>query len=493
MLVVATHARCVRALARGIDTRARAPPPLARINRRSRTRRRSLVSAVSERSVRSDANERTSEVAVLGGGAAGLTAAYFAALGGARVVVYERNAECGKKILMSGGSRCNVLPVSASEKDFVTESTPRALKAVLKSWNVDRCRAWMEEDVGVALGVEQETNKYFPLSNSSREVRDRLVEACERVGVVFRYESSIDGLVRSSDGEGWTLRVRGGADERARAVVLAMGGLSFPAVGTDGTGYTIARRDLGHTLNEPYPALVPLTGPHPGGEPLPGVSAEVELKVTGTESNKKASKANRKGFLFTHRGFSGPSVLDLSHHLVRPLVRSNVAKGGSTRDEDFEEPTSSSPKMVINWSGLKREEWHERLTAPPGGALVVTRLREALPNRLADALVAESGVDSRCKIAELKKDDRLKLLRVLTEYEITVKGHQGYRKAEVTGGGVILDELDTTTMESLKAPGIFMCGEVCDVFGRIGGYNFLFAWFGGRLAGLSAGKKASVS
>jgi predicted Rossmann fold flavoprotein len=428
------------------------------------------------------------EVAVLGGGAAGLTAAYFAAKAGARVVVFERTTECGKKILMSGGSRCNVLPVAATTSDFVTESPMRGLKSVLASWSVDRCRAWLEDDVGLALGIEEVTNKYFPLSNSSREVRDKLVEACESVGVEFRCETSIDSLVKNGDdgddGGGWTLRVRGASDARAQAVVLAMGGMSFPAVGTDGTGYAIAKRDLGHVLNEPYPALVPLVGPHPGGESMPGVSAQVELKVAG-ETKKKAAQANRKGFLFTHRGFSGPSILDLSHHLVRPLVRENASKGGAAKDEDFEAPAT---KMLVNWNGMKREEWQDRLTAPPGKALVVNRLREVLPTRLADAIVAESGVDSRCKVAELKKDNRMRLLHLLTEYEIPVKGHQGYRKAEVTGGGVKLDELNTATMESLKSPGIFMCGEVCDVFGRIGGFNFLWAWTSGRLAGVSAAK-----
>ena len=458
------------------------------------------------------------DVAVLGGGAAGLTAAYFAAKRGASVRVYERTRECGKKILMSGGARCNVLPVAARVEDFVTESPPRLMKNVLASWSVDRCRAWLEDDLGLELGVEHVTNKYFPKSNSSREVRDRLLRACEDAGVEFRYEASVEALLRRADDPSdppgdpsdssdpsrrpwWGLRLRDAPEESARSVVLAMGGLSFPAVGTDGTGYAIARRDLGHDLHEPYPALVPLTGDHPGGERLPGVSVDVALECKenaaqtepaagGKKKKKKAKtrKASREGFLFTHRGFSGPSVLDLSHHLVRPLAR------GRTNEEKEEEEgkeVSPLPSLVVNWSGESREVWSERLTSPPGRALVSTRLRDGLPSRLADALLAEARVDAATRVADLKKTDRTALLETLTRYEVAVDGHQGYRKAEVTGGGVRLDEMETGTMESKTSPGVFFCGEVCDVFGRIGGFNFLWAWTSGRLAGMSAAERAA--
>jgi len=435
------------------------------------------------------------EVAVLGGGAAGLTAAYFAAKEGARVTVYERTSEAGKKILMSGGARCNVLPVAGSAADFVTESTPRLLKNVLASWNVERCREWLEDDVGLALGIEHVTNKYFPLSNSSREVRDKLLQACVSEGVKVRYGASVESLRRTD--EGWALRIRDASEENVPVVVLAMGGLSFPAVGTDGTGYAIARRDLNHVLNEPYPALVPLTGAHPGGVMMPGGSVDVALEcetvaVGGEKSKKKKkkSKASREGFLFTHRGYSGPSVLDLSHNVVRPLARLAREGGASERDDEKSvDGTTPLPSLVVNWSGESREMWQTRLTAPPGKALVATRLRDALPQRLADALLVEGGIDNTCKVADLRKENRLKLLDALTRYTIPVDGHQGYRKAEVTGGGVALDEIDTKSMQSLASPGVFFCGEVCDVFGRIGGFNFLWAWTSGRLAGMSAARK----
>ena len=391
----------------------------------------------------------------------------------------------------------------------------RLVKAVLASWSVERCREWLEQDVELELGIEHVTNKYFPLSNSSREVRDKLLQACIRAGVEIRYDASVESLrpVANDGGTSWALRIRNSAEEQVSVVVLAMGGLSFPAVGTDGTGYAIARRDLKHELNEPYPALVPLTGDHPGGERLPGVSLDVSLECEQVladaeaqekkKKKKKKSKASREGFLFTHRGFSGPSILDLSHNVVRPLVRKqfdDVTSSSSSSSSSYGNDESSAvddngitslPSMVVNWSGESREEWQTRLTEPPGRALVATRLRDSLPQRLADALLAEANVDASCKVADLRKADRLKLLEILTRYRIPIDGHQGYRKAEVTGGGVALDEIDTKSMESLVAPGVFFCGEVCDVFGRIGGFNFLWAWTSGRLAGLSAAKKVS--
>jgi len=490
----------------------------ATVARRFATYRRFVASAAAD----------STDVAVLGGGAAGLTAAYFAAKAGARVTVYERNKETGKKILMSGGARCNVLPVSARLEDFVTESNPRLLKNVLASWNVERCREWLEDDLGVALGIEHVSNKYFPLSNSSKEVRDKLLRACEDAGVRVRYGATVEALrrIESSDeaessldemnpssiqAEGsedvWGLRISNAPEERVKFVVLAMGGLSFPAVGTDGTGYAIARRDLRHRLNEPYPALVPLTGAHPGGERLPGVSLDVSLECTtpletlGPDGNstttttttkkkkKNIARASREGFLFTHRGFSGPSVLDLSHTLVRALARRTEFGGAPDSEAASGETPRSIPRLRVNWSGETRETWRARLTEPPGRASVAARVRERLPSRLADALLAEARIESGVRVADLKKTERAQLLDVLTAYEMDVDGHQGYRKAEVTGGGIALEDIDCGTMESKNAPGVFFCGEVCDVFGRIGGFNFLWAWTSGRLAGTSAAKK----
>lgn len=320
--------------------------------------------------------------------------------------------------------------------------------------------------------------RYFPVSNSSREVRDRLVAGCIRRGVKFRYHSSVSGLARTDDG-GWACHLEDGHQVHSQRVVMATGGLSFPGVGTDGTGHRILQQ-CGHSLHPMYPALTPLTGPHPGGQQLAGVSMNIALQCSpGMEAEetseqqgkasrrrrKKARKAQRTGMVFTHKGYSGPSVLDLSHHAVKAL-----------------EQRSARPQLHLDWTGEGQDVWRQRLEAK-GKGLVSTRLKRHLPARLVDALMHEAGLQER-NMSELRKAERLQLLEMLSRYELPYTGHQGYKKAEVTGGGVPLDEINVSTMESRIVPGVHLCGEVCDVFGRIGGFNFYWAWVSGRLAGL---------
>ncbi len=168
------------------------------------------------------------EVAVLGSGAAGLTAAYFAAVTqkskknfvNTKVTVYEKTKESGKKILMSGGARCNVLPVEASISDYVTDSNPRLAKAILQSWTIPNCLYWLQDEVQIELGIEHTTNKYFPLSNSSREVRDKLVEACKREGVVFQYETNVKRITKNEANDTWVVNTEDGKDIEADVLVL---------------------------------------------------------------------------------------------------------------------------------------------------------------------------------------------------------------------------------------------------------------------------------
>jgi len=418
---------------------------------------------------------RVKHVIVAGAGAAGLTAAIFAAEAGARVTLLERTDKAGKKILMSGGTRCNVLPVHMEPDDYFTSSSPNLMKRIFRSWSLDACQRWFTHDLGLKLACEASSNKWFPESNSAKEVRDVLLDRALECGVRVVYNAPVNRVERA--GDKWVVHTApaavtkkgtpGGAPDQwaADALIIATGGLSIPTTGTDGMGHRFLAR-AGHKTSPVYAALTPLTGSDSAHKDLAGVSLDVHLSVY--RDGRKVMESNRSGFLFTHRGYSGPAVLDVSHFQVQAM-----------------EQGLPLPEYRVNWDGASRETWEKRLLE--GRGHVASVLKNHLPNRLADALCREAGVTGR-NCAELSRDDRKKLLHLLTEYPLKVSGHEGYKKAEVTGGGVPLEEINTATLESSIHPGLFLCGEILDVFGRIGGFNFYWAWVTGRLAGLSAAK-----
>lgn len=414
-------------------------------------------------------------VLVCGAGAAGLTAAIFAAEQGAEVLLLERTKQAGKKILMSGGTRCNVLPVKATLADYHTASSLNILKKIFKTWSVSACKRWFTDELGLQLACEEESNKWFPVSNSAKEVRDLLLTRALDAGVKVRYESAVEGITPLNTG--WQVKLASGEVFSGDAVIIATGGLSVPTIGTDGMGHRFLKPH-GHLTGPVYPALTPLLGTNAAHKALSGLSLNVRMRVM--LGNKCLFEANRTGFLFTHRGYSGPAVLDVSH-----FYRDEFAKKSELNREKL--------RYEVSWDGADHETWRTRLEGK-GGVTVNGVLRQFLPNRLAEVLSAEAAADSRQnpgerKAAELSREERKRLLKLLTAYELPVNGDEGYRKAEVTGGGVPLEEINPATMESRLHPGLYLCGEIMDVFGRIGGFNFYWAWVSGRLAGMKAAER----
>ena len=404
---------------------------------------------------------------VIGAGAAGLVAAIFAARGPStplrtrprRVVVIECTADGGRKILISGGGRCNVLPASLQPERFVTSSPSHLLRSLLRSFPLHEQSAFFQDDVGIPLALEAETQKYFPVSNRARDVRDGLMALGRSVGVEFRFETSLADLRPTADG--WHVVTNRGTIE-AGAVVLATGGLSVPKTGSDGAGLHIAAA-LGHVVHPTYPALTPLVLDPPAYAGLAGVSLDVRIRARWGGETAEAEG----GFLFTHRGYSGPAVLDISH----VPVRSRLA--GADR-----------AALRVSWSRRTAEEWRADLAG--AGGQVRTVVSRQLPQRLADRLVADAGLAPDKSASQLSRAERTRLIDTLTAFELPWSGDEGYAKAEVTGGGVALDEVDRRTLESRRCPGLFLCGELLDTFGPIGGHNFAWAWATGRLAGLGA-------
>jgi predicted Rossmann fold flavoprotein len=404
-------------------------------------------------------------IVVVGAGAAGLAAAIHAAGQDVPVVVLERTADGGRKILISGGGRCNVLPQALEPQRFVTDGPAHLVRHLLRSWPLEQQKRFFTDDVGLPLALEAESRKYFPASNRARDVRDGLVALARRRGVAFRFDTRVEALAPAADG-GWSVGVADGPAIAARAVVVATGGLSVPQTGSDGAGLAILA-GLGHRVHAPYAALTPLLATPAVHAGLAGVSLDVTLRVAGT----KASASG--GFLFTHRGYSGPSVLDVSHHAVRAAV------------------AGRPQPILVQWSALDDAAWHDALQGSDG--LVVSRLRAALPERLAQQLVAEAGLSPDQRVATLRRERRLALVERLCRYPLPWTGDEGFRKAEVTGGGIALDEVDPRTLESRRHACLFLCGELLDAFGPIGGHNFAWAWATGRLAGLGAVQTCGAS
>lgn len=452
---------------------------------------------------------------IVGAGAAGLMAAIHAADrdanrlvadnsadAGPDVIVLESTRDGGRKILISGGGRCNILPGELDESRFVTESSPNTMKKMLRSWPLAGQRRFFEEELGIPLRLEPESGKLFPASDRARDVRDALVAAARARGVTFVFDTkvvAIDAAGTEQQAEGgtkagdrraaacWRLRTADGRTIEAAAVILATGGLSVPKTGSDGTGLLIAR-GLGHQIHEPYAALTPLVCDPPRFGELAGVS----LNVTLTAPTARQPLRSHGGFLFTHRGYSGPSVLDIAHLAVRSIER-DIARAlpreAASKAAQPESSLKPKQRIRVQWTELDREAWQRELA--PRRMTVLAPVRARMPGRLAEALLREAGVPDSRSLAELRSDERKRLLDTLTQYELPWTGHEGYRTAEVTGGGVALSEVDPRTLESRRCPGLFLCGEILDAFGPIGGYNFLWSWATGRAAGQAARSKTS--
>ncbi|MEZ5291245.1 MAG: aminoacetone oxidase family FAD-binding enzyme [Vicinamibacterales bacterium] len=403
-------------------------------------------------------------VVVVGAGAAGLMAAIAAREAGAEVTLVEGTAHGGRKILISGGGRCNVLPGDAAPDRFVSEAPRSLVRAMLGAWPLREQVVYFEDVLGVPLALETESGKRFPASDRARDVHDALVRRAGDLGVTRRFGTAVRSI--EPVGAGW--RVSAGGEIDADRVVVATGGLSVPATGSTGFGFDLARR-FGLTVHPTYPALTPLTASPHRHVALAGISAAVTIAAGRPGSRDRL--VSRGGLLVTHRGYSGPVVLDVSHVAVRSLL---------------DDPPDARARLRVQWAPLDAGGWTRWLGEQRG--LVRTAVGRHVPQRLADALMAEAGVPPDRTCGQLRREERTSLLSILTEYDLPWTGHEGYRPAEVTGGGVALEELHRRTLESRRAPGLHFCGEVLDAFGPIGGHNFQWAWSTGRSAGLGAAR-----
>jgi len=431
------------------------------------------------------------DIAIIGGGAAGMMAAIFAgrsAPEGTRITVFDGAKKLGAKVLIAGGGRCNVTHDIVNPIDYAGGTSRNTIKKVLKSFSVKETTAFF-----AALGVElkrEATGKLFPATNKARTVLSALIDAMEQAGVevltdhrVLRVNWEGEAPAEPSAPEGTRLGGSLALPERtprflittsqseftARRVILATGGKALPSSGSDGAGYAFAK-SLGHSVTETWPALVALL--LEDGHwltTLSGLATPVELTLS-TPSGKAIHRQDGP-MLLTHFGLSGPAAMDISRHIQanatdRPALTVSFRPG-----ENFE----AVEKSILDFG-----------KASPN-ASVFTAIRRDMPERMARALLEHgAGVDSATPMNALTREARRTIAHTLAALPLPVVGDRGYKYAEVTAGGVPMNEVVTATMASRLCDGLYLCGELLDVDGRIGGYNFQWAWCTGRLAGIAA-------
>jgi len=404
------------------------------------------------------------DVVVIGGGAAGMMAAFRAAERGLRTLLLEKNRRPGIKILMSGGTRCNITH-DCDNRGIVSaygKAQGPFLHSALAGFGVREVVEFFESE-GLATKIE-ETGKVFPVSNKAADVLDVLVRRVHRSGAILRCDTAVSGLHRV--GDGFVVETANGPI-RAPKVILTSGGMSYPGCGTKGDGYPWVTA-FGHTMVPPRPALVPLKIAAAWVAALKGITLDdTNLSIFDGEKNLLS---RRGGFLFAHFGLTGPAPLDVSKAVSR-------------------HETPSSLSLEIDFLPGRAEAWFEEHlkneSLNSGKKHLAVILSELLPRRLCDEMLTLTGQPADRRAAGLSKDDRRKLVTAFKRNRTPVSGTLGFEKAEVTSGGVSLDEVDSRTMQSKRVPGLYLAGEILDLDGPIGGYNFQAAWSTGTLAGRS--------
>ena len=406
---------------------------------------------------------------VVGAGAAGLATAIFAARAAPhlRVRCLDGARRVGAKILVSGGSRCNVTNREVTERDFWGGSS-RVVRNVLRAFPAERAAAFFEE-LGVRLH-EEEDGKLFPDTNTSRTVLDALLNEAAGRGVTVETGQRV--TVVHKTGDGFELSIDS-ATTTARAVAIATGGRSLPKTGSDGAGYDLVRR-LGHGYVETTPALAPLMLDGDTYARLAGVSHRAILDL---RMNAGKTRRLEGSLLWTHFGMSGPVVLNMSRHWHRAIL------DGASPDVLVNLVPGESFESLETW-------WLEQERERPR-AQVTTILATRVPSAVADVWLDVAGIGSDVTMAHLARDARRRLIRALVEAPVAVVDSRGYGYAEVTAGGIPLDEIDPATMQSRVCPGLYLVGEILDVDGRLGGFNFQWAWSSGWVAGQAIAKSLS--
>lgn len=382
------------------------------------------------------------DVVVVGAGAAGLMAAATASKRGLKVCLIEHTHKIGEKIRISGGGRCNFTNIHASAQNYISRN-PHFMKSALSQYTQHDFIKLVEAH---KIAFHEKTLGQLFCDGSSKQIIGMLLSECKDVDI--KTSCSVKSVTKNTD---FVLETTSGPIT-AKALIIATGGLSIPLMGATDFGYQIARQ-FGIKVLATKPALVPLKV---GGDSLASC-----LALSGVSQNSTVSYKNalfRENILFTHRGLSGPAILQISSYM----------------DKFSEEEISIN---LLPDSDLKNEFAAHK----DSKQIVANFLKGYLPNRFVEVM----GYDVERRVTDMKKASLFEIADSVHQFKVKIDGSEGYQKAEVTLGGIDTDELSSKTMMSKKVPGLFFVGEVVDVTGWLGGYNFQWAWSSGYVAGQS--------
>lgn len=401
-------------------------------------------------------------VVVIGGGPAGMMAGGTAAQNGNKVILLEKKDRVGRKLFITGKGRCNVTNNTDPEGLIAnTAGNPYFMYSAFYGFTSQDTMAFFEE-LGVKLKTER-GNRVFPVSDKSGDIVRAMERFLKRTGVELRLNTQVDDII-VSDGKAVGVKVKNKIID-CDSVIIATGGLSYPVTGSDGDGFKFARH-AGHSITELYPSLVPLITAEKWVAQLMGLSLKNVTLTIKADGKKLYSDFGE--MLFTHKGISGPLVLTASRYVTALGKKAEAyidLKPALTEKE-------LDTRLLRDFAKYANKEFKNSLA-------------DLLPSKLIPVIIELSGIDPYKKVNEVTKEERQKLLKLLKNFKLTVTGTADYNEAVVTTGGVDVDEIDPSTMQSKLISGLYFAGEVIDVDAFTGGFNLQIAFATGHLAGIS--------
>lgn len=403
-------------------------------------------------------------VIVVGGGAAGMTAAISAKRLGADVTLLERNPRVGKKILATGNGRCNFTNIYADITCY-SGNNPKFAYSALANFTAEDTINFFEK-LGIAHKVE-ELGKVFPMSDQASSLLDVFLYELEELGVNIVCDAAVEEITKIK--EKFIIRLKNGEEYEGDRVILAAGGKAMPSSGSDGNGYNLASK-LGHTVSDVFPALVQMMLEGPFFKRINGI------KFVGTAEvihNNKSLAKDSGDILFTNYGVSGPPILQISR------------KAGELLNEGKEAYLKVTVMDMMSKEELKKlisKRFQTGAKKPVDFSLV-----GLINKRLIPVLLLEAGInDLKCPVAKLSAQEQERIIDILTDWRFKIRGTKGWQSAQVTAGGIDTGEINKNTMESKLVKGLFFAGEIIDIDGKCGGFNLQWAWSSGFIAGQNA-------